>query len=853
MKRLVDVVAAALGLVLLSPVLALVALAVWLGSGTPVLYRQQRVGRGFQSFWLYKFRTMQVHAEAAGPGVTVANDPRVTRLGRILRSTKLDELPQLFNVLKGDMSLVGPRPELGRYVRLFRDAYREILQVRPGVTDLASIAYRHESGLLKGDDDPEATYVRSILPDKLRLARMSIRHSSFGHDLGVVFETLIVLFYPGQLIERVYQRAARHRAAVAMILQVGIAAAAAFAALQIRFDGAPPASETRLVLAALPFLLIVRIFWFLVFRLHRDIWQYVGLPDLRRLVASVSLGTLTFGLLLWPLGLAGYPRSILLLDALLCVTGLSALRIVRRSHHELRGRAAHARRVLVVGVDDSTDRVVRGLASLGRRVEGMVGTSGATTGLRINDVPILGSLDDLDEILRAHDPDEILVVAGALPPERRKDVIHRCRISGRPVKVIPDMGHLIDGNGQVPATDLPDADDLLFRDPIHIDLAVVGEHFRGRTVLVTGAGGSIGSEISMQIAACLPGRLILFEKHEESLFHIERRLRAAYENVPVEAVIGDIRDVQRVNEVFAATHPEVVFHAAAYKHVPMMERNPSEAIKTNVHGTRILAEAAGRHGVGTFATISTDKAVEPLSVMGATKRLAELTIQEIAVRSRTRFLIVRFGNVLDSSGSVIPTFRDQIERRVPVTVTHPDITRWFMTVPEAVRLILESVRIGHGGEVFVLDMGKPVRIVDLARSLIRQYGLEPDRDIPIVYTGLRPGERLFEKLFNDHERVCKTLHPRILMAVEHHDFLDDRGEDRGNGQGNGANGNPAANGNGLANGNGHGHANGDLHMHARARRALERKRLLQMIASVERPLATREAPPVKPGIEQVIE
>jgi FlaA1/EpsC-like NDP-sugar epimerase len=276
----------------------------------------------------------------------------------------------------------------------------------------------------------------------------------------------------------------------------------------------------------------------------------------------------------------------------------------------------------------------------------------------------------------------------------------------------------------------------------------------------------------MQVAACHPSRLVLLEKHEESLFHIEGRLRGAFPSVRVEAMIGDIRDEERVDEIFGATQPEVVFHAAAYKHVPMMERNPREALKTNVRGTEILAEAAGRHGVQTFAFISTDKAVEPVCVMGATKRLAELTLRQIAPRSQTRFITVRFGNVLGSSGSVIPTFRDQIARRVPVTVTHPDVTRWFMTVPEAVHLILESVTIGGGGEVFVLDMGKPVRVLDLARSLIRQHGLEPDRDIPIVYTGLRPGERLFEKLFNDHETICKTEHPRILMAVERHERLN---------------------------------------------------------------------------------
>jgi FlaA1/EpsC-like NDP-sugar epimerase len=284
---------------------------------------------------------------------------------------------------------------------------------------------------------------------------------------------------------------------------------------------------------------------------------------------------------------------------------------------------------------------------------------------------------------------------------------------------------------------------------------------------VTGAGGSIGSEICRQVAACGPRRLVLFEKHEEALYHMEIELQRDYPDVHLDVVLGDIRDATRVEETFSATRPEYLFHAAAYKHVPMLERNPGEAFKTNVVGTRVLADAAIEAGVGTFVFVSTDKAVEPVSVLGATKRMAELLVQNLAgAASRTRFKIVRFGNVLESSGSVVPRFKRQIERGEAVTVTHADATRWFMTVPEAVQLILEAANLGRGGEVFVLDMGKPVRIVDLAHALIRQYGLTPGRDVPVVFTGLRPGERLFEKLFNDHEMVWKTAHPRILMAAE---------------------------------------------------------------------------------------
>ena len=278
------------------------------------------------------------------------------------------------------------------------------------------------------------------------------------------------------------------------------------------------------------------------------------------------------------------------------------------------------------------------------------------------------------------------------------------------------------------------------------------------------------------VAACQPSRLVLFERHEFALYEIERELRRKFPELALVPVIGDVADEVRVNQVFATFQPHAVFHAAAYKHVPMMERNPVEAIRTNVVGTRTVAEAAVRHGVDVFLLISTDKAVEPVCMMGMSKRLAELTLQLMKQGSRTRILTVRFGNVLESSGSVLPLFREQIERGGPVTVTHAEVTRLFMTVPEAVQLILHAASMGRGGEVFVLDMGRPIRIVDLAKALIRMYGLTPGKDIEIAITGLRPGERLFEKLLNDHESVWKSSHPKILRAVSHFTDEDVRAE-----------------------------------------------------------------------------
>jgi FlaA1/EpsC-like NDP-sugar epimerase/lipopolysaccharide/colanic/teichoic acid biosynthesis glycosyltransferase len=787
MQRAFHFLIALIGLIGLLPVLILVAIAIKLTSRGPVLFRQERVGRHMKPFTMYKFRTMVVDAERRGPGVTVDGDARVTAIGRFLRATKLDEFPQLWNVVRGDMNLVGPRPELPRYVRLFTEEYRDILRVRPGITDVASITYRHESALLSGDADPEERYVQTILPDKLRLARDYVEHASLGYDLVLIAATLASLAYPARAVDRVLDALGRHHVGVTIVLQAALVVVANLAAAAIRFDGAPPADDLRLILLALPLLVVVRSAWFQVFNLYRDVWQYMGLRSLGSIIAAVALGSASFwGLITWAAPGAGYPRSVIVLDGLLCVMALTGIRVLRQMQREVRGHTTAPRRALVVGADDSAERILRGLMThpnLDYRIVGIVGGDRAASGLSIHSVPIVGSYDQLEGIVREKTPDEVVVVASAVSEEQRREMVRSCRSLGKPVRVVPGLEQLLSGSDTA-HTEPPRAEDLLFRDPIRVDLRKLEGNYRGHCVMVTGAGGSIGSEICVQVASCSPRRLVLFEKHEAGLYDIERRLRAQYPTLELVPVIGDIRDLARLEETFEAHRPQVVFHAAAYKHVPMMEKNPGEAIKTNVLGTKQLAETSERFGVGTFILISTDKAVEPCSVMGASKRMAELMVRKASIGASTRFLTVRFGNVLDSSGSVIPLFREQIERGGPVTVTHPDVTRWFMTVPEAVSLILTAATIGRGGEVFVLDMGKPVRIVDLARALIRQYGLRPDEDIAIRITGLRPGERLFEKLFNDHETVLKSSHPRILMALDVHT------------NGNGASGDAAMNGNG---------------------------------------------------------
>jgi FlaA1/EpsC-like NDP-sugar epimerase/lipopolysaccharide/colanic/teichoic acid biosynthesis glycosyltransferase len=768
MKRVLDVLVSAIGLIVLWPVLLLLAILIQLDSRGPVFFRQERVGRFMRHFTIFKLRTMVESAAERGPSLPMANDPRITKIGSFLRRTKLDEIPSLVNVLRGEMSLVGPRPELPEYVAHHRDGFREITMVRPGMTDVASLVYRDEDALLARSETPEDTYVHVILPEKIRLAKQYAREANLLVDLKLLAATAIYSLYPVRSLDAFFSVLSRYHGAVATILQALLTVVANALAYALRFDAYVPDTEVRVFALGLPLLLSIRLLWLHAFGLFRDIWRFSGIRDMQSVVAATTLGSISFWILtLLVPSLGSYSRAVLVLDGLLCATLLGGIRLVRRAHEEVRSNRLVRKKVLVVGSGRPVERVVRELVSSRlseSRVVGVVDGDDYNIGLRLHGVPILGTVEHLETTVREADPDEIVVACNG-SPEHREEIVSRCRKLGRPLRIVPDLADILAGQTVSDAVRPVQAEDVLFREPIECDSTPLEIWCEGKTVMITGAGGSIGSEISRQIASLKPRKLVLFEKHENSLYEIDRQLRKeGYQDVIV-PVIGDVTDVGRVAQVLERFSPDLVFHAAAYKHVPMMEHNPCEAFKTNVIGTRTVATEASRVGAQAFVLISTDKAVEPVSVMGTTKRLAELELQQLQRKTTTRLITVRFGNVLDSSGSVIPLFREQIRNGGPVTVTHHDMTRLFMTIPEAVQLILQAATLGQGGEVFVLDMGKPVRILDMAQSLIRLHGLRPGKDIEIVFTGLRPGEKLYEKLFNDHEEVLKTTHPRLLMAV----------------------------------------------------------------------------------------
>jgi FlaA1/EpsC-like NDP-sugar epimerase len=499
----------------------------------------------------------------------------------------------------------------------------------------------------------------------------------------------------------------------------------------------------------------------------------VTLRDLWQLVFGVSAGLAVAA----PVGMVaglGIPRSIYIIDWFIAISLLGGLRgaACEAGNFLRQWSIQQATRVLLVGTCPSSEAVARSLrmqsGSQGQRVVvGIVAQAAdaALVGRSIGGVAVLGTTASLEQLIARHRIDEVLMLSDTLIGGEVRELRERCRAVGCPTAILPAFETILSGRVKMQPRPV-DIADLLRRDPVKIDIEGIGRWLGNETVLVTGACGSIGSELCRQLLKHGPARLVLLDRNETGLFWLERELRRLGQGTGTELIpcVADITDRERIDDVMAEHAPGVVFHAAAYKHVPLMEQYPGEAVKNITLATAGLAEAAAAAGVQAFVLISTDKAVNPTSVMGCCKRLAEIVVKLLSHESATRFSTVRFGNVLDSAGSVVPIFREQILQGGPVTVTHPDIERYFMTIPEAARLVIQAGTMGTGGEVFVLDMGEPVRIADLARDMIRLSNLEEGRDIEIRFTGLRPGEKLYEELFKGEEALQKTRHPKIQAA-----------------------------------------------------------------------------------------
>ena len=548
-----------------------------------------------------------------------------------------------------------------------------------------------------------------------------------------------------------------------------------FAALWLRYDFrfndiAEPFLETykQVILPWCGICILV----FALFGLYSSIWSFVSTDELIRILEAYGVLAVVSFVLAWVLELA-MPKSVYVMGLVfsaICTAGLRfgyrTLRYIRHHLAEL-GRPSMQENVMIIGAGEAGKTLVSEFqtsAYIQSRVCCLIDDNPVKWGKRLGGIPIVGGREEIHAAVEKYRIHRIIYAIPSSSARTRKEILDICSTTGRQVQVVPGMYQLVNGEISVSKLRKVDVQDLLGREPIKVNLEEILSFISGKVVLVTGGGGSIGSELCRQIAKSGPKQLIIFDIYENNAYDIQMELRRTYPELNLVTLIGSVRNTARVDQVLSTYRPELVFHAAAHKHVPLMEDSPNEAIKNNVFGTYKMAKAAAAHGVKRFVLISTDKAVNPTNIMGASKRLCEMVVQMMNRESDTEFVAVRFGNVLGSNGSVIPLFKKQIEAGGPVTVTHPDIIRYFMTIPEAVSLVLQAGYYAKGGEIFVLDMGEPVKIDDMARNLIRLSGYEPDVDIPIQYTGLRPGEKLYEELLMEEEGLKETANKLIHIG-----------------------------------------------------------------------------------------
>ena len=574
---------------------------------------------------------------------------------------------------------------------------------------------------------------------------------------------------------------------IILCLDILLLMAAHYGAYLVRFDFSVSSREFAPFLTLLPYVLLIKIAAFYYFDLYSGMWRYTSLNDLFNVIkASTAASVALILFVLARYRFEGFSRSIFLIDYCFTLIAIAGVRVAARVLFEqsarragtkalfqnlvrvLREKKSAPHRILIIGAGDCGEKILREIkdnASIRYQVVGFLDDDRVKKGRKIHGVPVLDKISRLPRVVDRLGVSDVVIAIPSADAARIRSIVELCKYCSIKFKTVPGMGELIDGRVTVNAIRDVEFRDLLGRKPVELDQEQIGAFLKGKTVFVSGAGGSIGRGLCRQICRFAPSKIILFEWAESPLYEIDLELRRNYPNVSVIAHLGDVQHIREIENVFDRFSPEIVFHAAAYKHVPMLEAHPWKAVENNIMGTENMVDVADRYGCEKFVFVSTDKAVNPANIMGASKRVSEMIVQHksMAGNSATRFVTVRFGNVIGSAGSVIPLFKKQIKNGGPVTVTHPEVVRYFMLIPEACQLILQAGAMGKGGEIFILEMGAPVKIAEMARDLIRFSGFEPDVDIKIEYVGLRPGEKLYEELMTDHENVVATDHAKIMV------------------------------------------------------------------------------------------
>ena len=770
MKRLIDVVASGLGLIVLSPLFLIIAIWIKLDSKGPVFYRQVRVGWKNKDFRIFKFRSMRIGADK-GSLVTIGDrDPRITRSGYFIRKFKFDELPQLINVFIGDMSLVGPRPEVRHYVNYWTPEQMHVLDVRPGITDPASIKFINENELMEKAEDPESYYINVIMQDKIRLYLKYVENHSWLSDLGIIVQTFGAF---DKVINRYFSKRSLPHWFV-LLFDCGIVALVSVFAFWMfneayyRFYNWDRAWYTIILYVALSMV------GFRVFRTYSNVIRYSSITDLTKVAYANLLNVLlAIGVSQWiyygHIDLFHYffvrhTITIFSISALLMLV----MRILIKRSYEVVTEDNTAMRTLIYGSLEggvALAKSIRTQRPAKFHLEGFITHDGTFRNHVIMGVGVYEANESLETFIKQAEIEALLV-----SPLRVKDFQNE--------RALQDM--LINAGVKIfmasnlkewrADEDMPDVqlkevsvEDLLPRNEIIIDTVSISRVLSGRRVLITGAAGSIGSEIARQVAAYKPDAMMLIDQAETPLHDILLMMERDYPDVKVEAVVTSICKTVRMEKIFSTFHPDYVFHAAAYKHVPMLEDNPSEAVQNNIFGTKVVAELSSKYGAMRFVMISTDMAANPANVMGCSERISEIYVQSLGKVSNTQFVVTRFGNVLGSNGSVAALFDEQIKRGGPVTVTDPNISCYFMLIPEVCKLVLETSAMGQGGEVYAFDMGEPVKIADLAKRMIQMSGA---KDVEIKFTGLRPGEKIMEEAFDGKTYARSSFHEKILIVKE---------------------------------------------------------------------------------------
>lgn len=775
MKRLFDLIVSSLGLVLFSPIALILALAIKLDSRGPIFYRGERLGKDARVFRIFKFRTMVADARSRGGGITVRDDPRITRVGRFLRRSKLDELPQLINVWWGDMSLVGPRPEDPRYLQFYTPPQRQVLSVRPGITSISALRFRNEADLLP-PDQWESVYIETILPTKLSVELNYLGTRSFSQDLLILFATLFVVANIDTRFDRWIESTGRLEESVGryiswIFIDIVLIVAAYALAIGIRSLN----TTLHLPLAFVEALLGVSIYIALnqLFHIYHRFWRYASAREAVTLFASIASGTIVISILASFLHERALPFGAIWLGGLLTFLFLTAARY--RRHLYLGGQqlmqdvlkfaSSKGARVLIVGAGDEGQLLAWQLQNRmqGKAYDliGFVDDDRQKHGVRIHNAPVYGGRDKIPALVNELHIDLIILAIPAYEMHEPRELLALCRNTAAQIKVLPGLFDWLDKARDNPNwVDLSE-DYLLQRAPNQVNHQAIRNLIHGRVVMVTGAAGSIGSELCHQLALHQPACLAMLDINESGLYDLNVELHAEASALATRLILCDISDENRLRNVFEDLRPEIIFHAAAYKHVPVLEQFPHEAVRVNVLGTRLLYQNARRYGAHRFVFISSDKAVNPTNMLGLTKWLGEVMITAETRSPRLLATAVRFGNVLGSRGSVVPTFARQIELGGPITITDAEMTRYFLSIGEAVSLVTQAATLTRGGDIFVLDMGVPIKILQLAHRMIRQRGLRPDKDIEIKFVGLRPGEKMSEELVAGHEETLPTEHASI--------------------------------------------------------------------------------------------